>query len=187
MKKFTQDQVKSWRNGAEGFLQWIEDIEPRIPSSRNTYEKFQLEPFQADAIRDALVKKPGGTYKHITIAFSFPRRHSKTTLMALICLWRLCNFANENQVCIANTERQSVSVGFGLCKKIILNTPFLNRFVGKDNVYQYRIDIPSLQSTMRTMSCNVAGLYGEKITLALDLRNPTPEPAGSGTKQSFFT
>lgn len=165
MKKFTPAQVKAWRNGADGFLQWIEDIEPRVPSARNTYEVFRPEPFQVEAVRDALIMKPDGTFQYITIAFSFPRRHSKTTIMALLALWRLCNFANENQVCIANSERQSVSVGFGMCKKIVLNTPFLRDLIGKDNVYNYKIELPKLQSAMRTMSCNVSGLYGEKLTL----------------------
>ena len=146
-------------------MKWIADIEPRVPSARNTYEIFRPESFQVDAIRGALELKPDGTFKYITIALSFPRRHSKTTIMALIALWRLCNFANENQVCIANSERQSVSVGFGLCKKIVLNTPFLLALVGKANVLAYQINLPKLQSTMRTMSCNVAGLYGEKITV----------------------
>jgi hypothetical protein len=165
MKKFTPAQVKAWRNGADGFLQWLTDIEPRVPSAKGTYEIFQPEPFQADAIHDALALKEDGTYQYITIALSFPRRHSKTTLAALLSLWRLCNFANENIVCIANTERQSVSVGFGLCKKIVLNTPFLLALIGKDNVLTYRIDLPKLQSSMRTMSCNISGLYGEKVTV----------------------
>ena len=164
-KGFTPSQVRAWRDGADGFLQWIADIEPRVPGSKGTFEIFRPEPFQADAIRAALRRNQDGTFKYITIALSFPRRHSKTTIMALLSLWRLCNFANENQICIANSERQSVSVGFGLCRKIVLNTPLLTSLIGKANVLAYRIDFPKLQSTMQTMSCNVAGLYGSKVTI----------------------
>jgi hypothetical protein len=163
--RFTPAQVKAWRGGADGFLQWLADIGPRVPSARNRYEVFRPEPFQVEAIRDALALKADGTYQYITIALSFPRRHSKTTLMALLCLWRLCNFANENIVAIANTERQSTAVGFGLCKKIVLNTPALYGMFGKENVQAFNLRLPKLQSAMRTMSCNVAGLYGEKITV----------------------
>lgn len=165
MKDFTQEQVTAWRNGADGFFRWIEDIQPRVPSTKNTFEIFRPEPFQVDAVRDALKMKKDGTFQHLTIGFSFPRRHSKTTLNALLALWRLCNFVGENQVVIANSERQSVSVGFGLAKKIVLNTEFLRELIGPENVYNYKIEIPRMQSTMRTMSCNVSGLYGEKLTL----------------------
>jgi hypothetical protein len=57
------------------------------------------------------------------------------------------------------------AVGFGLAKKIVLNTPLLLSMIGQANVQAYKLEYPRLQNTMRTMSCNVAGLYGEKITI----------------------
>lgn len=164
-KRFTAAQVKAWRNGADGFLQWIADIQPRVPSARGGFEIFVPAPFQVEAIRATLVQNQDGTWKYTTIALSYPRRHSKTTIMGLLALWRFCNFVGENILCIANSERQSVSVGFGLVKKIVLNTPFLLSLIGRDNVQMFKLEFPRLQNTMRTMSCNVAGLYGEKITV----------------------
>ena len=164
-QKFTHAQVRAWRKGADGFLQWLVDIQPRVPSARGGFEVFVPAPFQVDAIRAALEQNPDGTWKYTTIALSYPRRHSKTTLCALLCLWRFTNFTGENVLCIANSERQMTAVGFGLAKKIVLNTPFLLSLIGRDNITLYKMEFPRLQNTMRTMSCNIAGLYGEKITV----------------------
>ena len=60
MTNFTREQVASWQNGADGFLRWIADIRPRIPSARNGFEVFTPEPFQEEAIRGALAQKENG-------------------------------------------------------------------------------------------------------------------------------
>lgn len=164
-RQFKAAQVKAWRNGADGFLQWLADVQPRVPSAKGGFEVFMPAPFQVEAIRAALQQNPDGTWKYTTIALSYPRRHSKTTIMAMLVLWRFTNFVAENILCIANSERQSVSVGFGLVKKIVLNTPFLLELIGRDNIQAFKMEFPRLQNSMRTMSCNVAGLYGEKITV----------------------
>ncbi len=165
MPPFTKEQVSAWRSGAAGFLAWLADIQPRIPSARSGFEVFRPEPFQEQAIREALTQNPDGTWKYGTLAFSMPRRHSKTVLCALLCLWRFTTRPTENIVCLANSERQSMSVGFGLARKIVMNTPALLDQIGRSNVQQYRIELPALGNSMRTVSGNVAGLFGEKITV----------------------
>ena len=67
---------------------------------------------------------------------------------------------------MASNERQSVATGFALVRQIILNTPTLLAMIGKENVQTFRIVYPALQNSIRTTSCNTAGLYGEKITVA---------------------
>lgn len=162
--KLTADQVRAWRNGAAGFLQWVKDVQPRIPARKGGFEVFRPADFQEDALREALAVVEG-RWKYQTIAFSFPRRHSKTTLMGLLVVWRFTLFGpNENIVVMANSERQTLSVGFSLVKKIILNTPFLVSQVGRENLRTYEIQYPQLQNMIQAVSCNVAGLYGQKIT-----------------------
>lgn len=161
---FSAEQVRAWRNGASGFLQWVRDIQARIPSSKGGYEICQLEPFQEQAIRDALAQDDRGNWRYTTIAFSFPRRHSKTVLCGLLVLWRFCNFQAENIVSIANSEKQTRSVGFGLVRGIVLNTPFLLSLIGRERVMRDRIELPALQNTIKTQSSNISGLYGERIT-----------------------
>lgn len=162
---FTADQVRSWRNGADGFLQWVRDVQPRIPARKGGFAVFVPAEFQEEAIREAL-EQVDGKWKYQTIAFSFPRRHSKTTLMALLVVWRFTlHGPGENIVCMANSERQTLSVGYSQVKSIILNTPFILAQVGRENVRQYDIRHPKLQNKIQAVSCNVAGLYGQKITI----------------------
>ena len=163
--KITPDQIRAWRNGADGFLQWLEDVKPRVLGDKGTYVVFRPEPFQVDALRAALEQNPDGTWRYTTIALSFPRRHSKTTLMALLVLWRFCLWKHQNVVAMASTERQIVSTGFAQVRGIILNTPFLLAQIGRDNVQRYKIEYEALQNSIRTVSTNISGLYGEKITV----------------------
>lgn len=167
MALFTKKQIQSWTaNTPEAFFAWLGDIQPRVPSARGGHAVFVPEPFQRDAIRDALATDDAGDWRYTTIAFSFPRRHSKTTLMALLVLWRFTTRTTQNIVCMASNERQSVATGFALVRQIILNTPTLLAMIGKENVQTFRIVYPALQNSIRTTSCNTAGLYGEKITVA---------------------
>ncbi len=162
--QFTTDQVRSWRNGADGFLAWVRDVQPRIPARKGGFSIFVPAPFQEEAIREAL-EQVDGKWRYQTIAFSFPRRHSKTTLMALLVCWRFTLFGpGENIVAMANSERQTLSVGFSQVKSIILNTPFILQQIGRENVRQYDIINKRLQNKIQAVSCNVAGLYGQKIT-----------------------
>lgn len=167
MASFTKKQIQSWTaNSPDAFFAWLEDIQPRVPSARGGHAVFVPEPFQRDAIRDALATDDAGDWRYTTIAFSFPRRHSKTTLMALLVLWRFTTRTTQNIVCMATNERQTVATGFALLRQIVLNTPALLAMIGKENVQTFRIVYPALQNSIRTTSCNTAGLYGEKITVA---------------------
>lgn len=162
---FTADQVRAWRNGAEGFLRWVRDVQPRIPARKGGFAVFVPADFQEEAIREAL-EQVDGRWRYQTIAFSFPRRHSKTTLMGLLVVWRFTLFGpGENIVVMANSERQTLSVGFSLVKKIILNTPFLLQQIGRDNVRTYDIHHKRLQNQIQAVSCNVSALYGQKISI----------------------
>lgn len=162
---FTSKDVRAWRQGAEGFLKWVSDVKPRIPSKKGGFEVFKPADFQVEAVRDALAQDEAGRWLHQTIAFSFPRRHSKTTLNALLVVWRFTLFGpNENIKVMANSERQTLSVGFSLVKKVILNTPVLLDQVGRENLRAYDILHPKLQNVIQAVSCNVSGLYGEKVT-----------------------
>jgi hypothetical protein len=156
-------KVQEWRNGADGFFLWIEDVQPRIPSARGGFEIFRPEPFQEREIRRALsVQNPFGT-----IVFCWPRRHSKTLVSALIVLWRFFNWPTQNIKVLANSERQVVSTAFKTVKSIILNTPALRAAIGDPkNITSRRIVFPDLQSEIEAITPNDAAAYGEKVSLA---------------------
>ncbi|MBZ0256616.1 hypothetical protein K8I31_11170, partial [bacterium] len=85
--KITAEKLKQWRRGADGFLQWVNDMRPRIPSSRGGFEVFNPVDFQREIIHQALAELEPGKWRYQTIAISLPRRHSKTLMMALLVLW----------------------------------------------------------------------------------------------------
>lgn len=164
-KAQAQAKLSEWRDGADGFLLWLKDVKPKVLNSRNQWQVFTPEPFQLEGIRGALARHPNGTWKNQVIAFSYPRRHSKTVLCALLALWRFTLWPNENIVVLANSENQARNTGFGLCRKIVLNTPFLAQQVGRDNVFTNEIRYPALQSSIRLVATNVAALFGEKVSV----------------------
>lgn len=161
--RVTAELVRQWRAGANGFFKWLEDVKPRVPGSRSQFVVFEPVDFQREALQAAL-SRDGENWKYQTICFSFPRRHSKTTLNALLVIWRFMLWPNENIKILANSERQGASIGFLLVKRIILNTPFLLEQIGKANLRATEILNPKFQSTISVISSNVASLYGEKVT-----------------------
>ncbi|WP_052813183.1 hypothetical protein [Desulfonatronum thioautotrophicum] len=160
----TKQSIQSWRNGSTGFFQWIADVQPKIPSRKGGFEVFKPEPFQVDAITNAL-EQVNGRWRHTTIALSFPRRHSKTTLAALLVLWRFTLWHGENIVVLANSERQTLSVGFSLLKRVIEHTPFLLDQIGRKNITTYEIRYPQLSNLIQAVACNTSSLYGQKISI----------------------
>ena len=162
--KFTREQILSWKQGADGFFRFIEAVQPRVLTSKNRYEVFKPLPYQIDAVRGALKQRPDGGWQYITICFTMPRRHSKTVLCALLAIWRFMLWPNENIINLANSEAQAKNTGFGLCRKIILNTPALLAEISKDNIFTTEIRYPAMQSSIRLVANNAPALYGEKIS-----------------------
>jgi len=159
-----QETVRAWKDGADGFIKWVQDVKPRIISPKGGFQVFRFTNFQLEAVRGALKRDKSGNWCHGTIAFSFPRRHSKTTLNALLVLWRFTLCQTENIKVMANSERQTLSIGFNMLKSIIMNTPFLLSQVGRDNVRTFKIEYPDLQNRIEAVPCSIASLYGERIT-----------------------
>jgi len=77
------DIIERWNmEGAEGFFNWLSDIQPRIINSNNRYEIFTPESWQEKTIK-AMLKVEGSNWIHSLIVLIWPRRHSKSTLFAL--------------------------------------------------------------------------------------------------------
>lgn len=163
---FTLEHVASWQAGASGFLQWLKDVRPRVLGQRGSFEVFEIEGFQEQAVRKLLARKRNGDYKYGTLVLTWPRRHSKSTLCALLVLWRMTTRPNENIVILSNSEKQSATVGYGLCKKIALATAALRDQIGTTNIQAFRMEVPKLGSSLRTVAGNPSALYGEKLSCA---------------------
>lgn len=161
-----EQKILEWKKPPQGFFQWLQDVQPRIPSSKGGFEPFIIQDFQREFIENALSTDENGDYKYQTIVCSMPRRHSKTVLMALLVIWRFTLNPTENVVVMANSSNQVTGVSFKLLRQILLNTPFLREQVGFENIQHQKIEYPALQSQITAVSTNISGLYGQRITCA---------------------
>lgn len=163
--QLTPQKIKSWlKPNGEGFLQWLDDIKPKIPSAKGGFEQFKLEDFQEEFIRQALATREDGVFRYQTIVISLPRRHSKTTLMALLVLWRFTTRTTENIVVLSNSQRQNLGTAFKTLRGIVLNTQTLYVLIGKPNIKKEYFAFPVLQNHISAETANPTTLYGQKVT-----------------------
>lgn len=153
-------KLRTWRTGATGFLQWLADFQPRVPSPHGSFIPFEL----TDRLREEIREGLSGRYR--TWIISMPRRHGKSALAALVALWRLTCFSNQTLIMIANSERQTTSTCFRLATKIIRNTPALLHLIGDRHLGATQIEYPDLGNSLTALPQNDRSLYGMKINLA---------------------
>ena len=128
-----KDRIKLWKQPPEGVLTWISDIQPRIKGRNLKPIVFEPLDWQKDFLLNALAVE-NGEYKHTDIISVLPKRHGKSVLMALICLYNFTlAMPGSNIKVVANSVRQTKAVGFGLLKYIVRNTPFLYQQIGENN------------------------------------------------------
>jgi len=169
-KKTAKPNVASWRGGSKGFLQWLEDVQPRILDHKKKWVPFE---FPSEELKAEICKAIDSGAR--TIVFCWPRRHGKTLVSALIIAWRFSCNANEAIGLISNSKTQTVSTCFKLIKGLLLNTPYYRElvstsgsgdkadkdiFIGADF-----INWKSLGNEIKGYSSGSAGLYGIKMTL----------------------
>jgi hypothetical protein len=118
MKNITKQNVKSWQaNSAAAFRKWLADVKPRVlhrngqykifkPTvlHRNgQYKIFKPTPEQDKAIDQILASK-NKRFNHSLSIVIQPRRHGKSTVFALICLWLFTSRRNFTIQLLGNTE-----------------------------------------------------------------------------------
>ena len=156
-------KVTSWRHGSDGFFQWLEDIEPLVPSSKGGYEKFKAGPLE----RAEIIKAIDGEYR--TVVFCWPRRHGKTLVAALIIVWRFLTRKTQTIGIIANSEKQIVDTAFKTVASIIRKTPYTSSLIRSGAIVisdTGKIEYQALDNIIRGYSNNPAALYGKKLTIA---------------------
>jgi hypothetical protein len=155
--------IASWRDGSQGFEQFLKDVQPHVPSGSGGYVPFILD----DRIRDEVRKTLDNPDVSVAV-FSFPRRHGKTTLAAMLIVWRFLSRPSENIAVVANSEKQVTSTAFKTIKGAFENTPMLKRMVaaGTIRLSVDRIEMPSAGSLIQAYSSNPAALWGMKLSCA---------------------
>lgn len=165
--KLTPEKLRQWRDGPEGFFKWVDDIQPRILKENNRFEPIELAEWQKREIAPILLKTKAGECVNQTCCITWPRRHGKSYMNVLIVLHRFMCWPAQTIKVLANSEKQATGTSFRLIKKIVLNTPFLLKEVGKENLFGTVIKYPALQSEIEAVPCHPDVLYGQKINLVL--------------------
>ncbi len=158
--------MSKWSNGAEGLLQWASDVDLHIVDKQNKVIPFEFQDFQRETIEKALTMDDNGEFKYQTVIISFPRRHSKSLLSAIIVLWRFCTFEHQNLKVIGNTERQTFAVCFKALKDMIRFTPKLRKGIGLENIRYNTILYPKKNNQIEALISGSKHLYGESVDLA---------------------
>lgn len=156
--------VERWnQKGYLGLKNWIEDNEPHILNSSNQYEKFTPTKKQTDILKKILKVDELGNFILNMILLIWPRRHSKSTIFALICLWLLTSRENYCIQVLGNSEVHSRRVQFNLLIKIIQHSPKLSKIISEKSIKGFEIHCKSTGSVIQMQTgVNIATAFGSK-------------------------
>ena len=149
--------------GALGFAHWIKEVQPHVLTARNRYEPFRPTPKQLTVIKKALAASESGNFLLSMIILIWPRRHGKSTLLALIVLWLITSRKNTTIQLIGNSEQHTKRVQFNTLTKIIRHTPKLRLLIPEKNIYAYDIRFPKLGNVIQMSAVSSASSFGDKL------------------------
>ena len=115
--------------GVKGFFNWIEDVKPQTEHRNNRYRPIVLECWQREILEEALAADESGRFVFSMLLTCMPRRHSKTTLWALVTLWLFTSRDNQTIQLLGNSDQHCNRVQFRPLKGIIEHTPVLRRMI----------------------------------------------------------
>jgi hypothetical protein len=162
-KAAAKAKIERWLGGADGFLNWIDDVKPLIPSDRGGFEPYVPD----DAIRAAIRKALDGGFH--TLIFCWPRRHGKTVICTLIVVWRFLTRRTQSIAIVANSERQSTDTAFRLVTTILEQTPATADMirVGTIVVEKATVRYEAAGNLIQGFPAAPASLYGKKLSVAM--------------------
>ena len=170
--KISKKNIKLWKaNSPAGFDAWLQDVTPRILHRNSQYKIFKPTPSQDTTINEVLSSKNGKFQRSMSIEIQ-PRRHGKSTVFALICLWLFTSRRNLTIQLLGNTEQHCRRTQFNTLEKIIRNTPILSSSILESDIRQYSIFFSSLikcNSNERSKYCFF--IWRKNIRLVV-LRSP---------------
>jgi hypothetical protein len=165
MKNITKQNVKSWQaNSAAAFRKWLADVKPRVLHRNGQYKIFKPTPGQDKIINQILASKSKRFNHSLSIVIQ-PRRHGKSTIFALICLWLFTSRRNFTIQLLGNTEVHCRRVQFNTLVKIIRNSAVLNQAIKEDDIRQYEIRFPALGNVVQLSPQNAAASFGDRLNL----------------------
>ena len=195
----TQVIGAKYRNGGQGFCDWVEDhvCIPIYPDGEDIAVWIPMKDLptdpdpitgraysyiwekQKEVCMDALAMKDG-KFLYRLIIFCWPRGEGKSLLAILIQLWKFFNWTRQTIVLGANSKDQTKFVHYDLFKDVILNSPNLKKAIGGEkNVQEKEIRLKavdgSIQSVIKPISTSsgiVSNITGYTFSEMFDMRNP---------------
>lgn len=151
-------------NTFDGFMSWYNDRKPRI-LVKGKYEWVTLTSKQVETLKGMLTDDGKGNFKHSMSLLIWPRRHSKSVMLRLVCLWLLDTRSNITIQCHGNGEIHSRRVQFNPIVKVIQNTPALRKRMPERIAIQRNVIIhPTNGSRLQTM-VGSSTVFGDKIDI----------------------
>jgi len=151
--------------GSEGFFNWLEGVKPRILTRGSAYTPVELEPWQADFIRDALESGEDQPFKHSIVLHVTPRRHAKSTIFALMTLWMFTSRKNLNIQVLGNAGDHSERVQMRPLRGIIRNTPALKAMIPEADIKKTEIVNPHMGNTIQSSNTSMTMAFGDKLAV----------------------
>ncbi|MEJ1931597.1 terminase large subunit [Nostoc sp. NIES-2111] len=149
--------------GATGFFNWLEDVRPVIPGGPDGFVEYRVP---NERVRKEIERglAPG---VH-TWCISFPRRYGKTSLSALVLVWRFMRKRGNRIGIAANSERQGADTLFRIVRAIVTRTPQLAGMVkaGHIVVTETYVGWPKAASRIDAFPANPASLHGKRLGAA---------------------
>lgn len=140
------------------------DVQPVKPLGERSHNARKARPGRP---KKTQVLKPVERKSSFACSLSLliePRRHGKSSLLALICLWLFTSRRNITIQCLGNTESHTRRVQFNTLKKIISNTPSLRKLIPEKNIYVFEIQFPALGNIIQmSPGNNPSTAYGDKL------------------------
>lgn len=160
------DILAAWNApGAAGFYNWLADVKPRILTKGNTWEPVALESWQNDFLRDALEPGQDKPFRYSIVLHVTPRRHSKSTLFALLAMWLFTSRGNQTIQALGNSEIHCEKVQMRTLRGIIRNTPALKAMIGEENLRKQAIENPAMGNIIQASTVTMSGAFGDKLNL----------------------
>lgn len=152
-------------NLPESFYNWLEDIQPRILTRSGRYEVFQPTEAQKELIEAIFTTDSNGNLEHSLILDCEPRRHGKSTVYALVCLFLFTARKNQNIALLGNTEQHSQRVQFNPLVRIIKNTPELKKRITDKMIYLDSIRDDLHGNYIQKVGVSMSTAFGERINV----------------------
>ena len=168
-----------YRNGGEGFTQWVEDNVwlpiyppgskiskwcavkdlPRTPDldTGRSYWSFWEE--QKAVMREAL-RMVDGRFVYRLIILCWMRGEGKTYLNCLFQMWRFFCWPKQLIVLCANSKDQTDFISYNTIKDIINNSPNLRKIVGARNIQKKSISMKDKNKNVTSTIMSVTSFSG---------------------------